>query len=728
MTISIWRLSHLILAISSSLFIILAALTGTILAFEPISNQLKPYAVKDAQSLSLSETLESLKTEYDEVIYLNIDENDFITASVVTKQGESETFYINPFTAKKTGDIIEKAPIFNFATNLHRSLFLKSTGRAIVGIVSFLLFLMAVTGIILIVKRQGSIKAFFAKTIKEDFNQYYHVILGKYTLIPIIIITITGVFLSLERFSLLPETKNNHIPTETTTPTLSKITDSNIFNNLTLGDIKRIEFPFSDDIEDYYILKLHDKELHVNQYNGKIVSEKSDGFIALATSWSLFLHTGQGSILWSVVLLLTSISILFFVISGFSMTLNRKRSAVKIKNTYNKDSAEYIILVGSETGSTFGFAKLLLNALIAEGKSVYISELNQYTTYNKATHLVVLTSTYGEGDPPVNAKYFEKLVQTTRQQNNLKYAVVGFGSLAYKGFCKYAIFVDSMLQKHQKYMPCMALHKINNQSFTEFKNWIDSWGKTKNLTLQVNEPPTNHSKNKLTSFKVVKRTTINSDNSFLLELQPIKKRAFRSGDLLSIIPKENEIPRQYSIGTIGKNILLSIKKHEFGICSNYLNDLQLNDMIAANIEQNKAFHFPKSAKEVIMISNGTGIAPFLGMNSDDNLKHSKNYLFWGGRTNESYKMYSKHIDDAFYNKRLSGVYLSFSQGESQKKYVQNALMEKEELISRVLKNKGTIMICGSVAMQKGVLKTLENISKNKLKAPLNMNLIKTDCY
>ncbi|SFD24546.1 PepSY domain-containing protein [Algibacter pectinivorans] len=727
MTISIWRLSHLILAISSSLFIILAALTGTILAFEPISNKLEPFAVKNASALSLSSTIENLKNEYDEIINIEIDKNNFITASVVTKQGQSDSFYLNPFTAKKIGNTIEKAPIFRFTTNLHRSLFLKSTGRAIVGIVSFVLFLMAITGIILIAKRQGSLKDFFSKTIKEDFNQYYHVLLGKYTLIPIIIVTLTGVFLSLERFSFLPESKTPHIKQQQTSISTPNTESFNIFNTLTLGDIKGVEFPFSDDIEDYFIIKLHDKELYVNQYNGQIVSEKLDNFKALATHWSLVLHTGQGSILWSILLLLTSISILFFVYSGFSMALTRKNNTIKIKNTFNKNSAEYIILVGSETGSTFKFAKLLFNALLALGKSVYISELNQYTTYKKATNLLVLTSTYGEGNAPDNAKYFEKLIQDTPQENTLQYAVVGFGSLAYKGFCKYAILVDGLLQQHKKCTPSLTLHKINNKSFTEFKNWADTWAKSKNLALQVNQPK-NEPKQKITPFKVVTRINLNSDYSFLLEIQPLKKIAFKSGDLLSITPKNETVARQYSIGKTGKTILLSIKKHEFGVCSNYLNNLKLNDMLSANIEQNTAFHFPKSAKEVIMISNGTGIAPFLGMITDENLKHSKNYLFWGGRTNASYKMYSKYIDDAFYNKKLSGVYLSFSQGESQKKYVQNALMEKEDLVSKVLKNNGIVMICGSVAMQNGVLKTLEHISRDKLNTPLNMKLIKTDCY
>ena len=66
-------------------------------------------------------------------ITTTLDENDFVTASVITKEGKSATFYVNPFTGEKLGEPEKKHPVFQFATSLHRSLFLKSTGRFIVG-------------------------------------------------------------------------------------------------------------------------------------------------------------------------------------------------------------------------------------------------------------------------------------------------------------------------------------------------------------------------------------------------------------------------------------------------------------------------------------------------------------------------------------------------------------------------------------------------------------------
>ncbi len=208
MTISIWRYSHLTLAISSALFIVVAALTGIVLAFEPISNKLNPYASVALKTISIAETIGVLQEKYDAIIKVEVDENDFVSASIINEEGESKTFYINPKTGEKIGNLIERLALFELATNLHRSLFLKSTGRFVIGFVSLLLFLISTTGTLLIIKRQGGFSKIFSKIVKENSNQYYHIVFGRYFLIPIIVITLTGVYLSLERFSLLPKDKN----------------------------------------------------------------------------------------------------------------------------------------------------------------------------------------------------------------------------------------------------------------------------------------------------------------------------------------------------------------------------------------------------------------------------------------------------------------------------------------------------------------------------------------
>ena len=146
MTISIWRYSHLVLAISSFVFILLAAITGAVLAFEPIAAQLQPFKTADLGLVSLGETIDVFKASYPEVIEITVDANDFVLASVITEDGDALDGYFNPKTAEFLGSKIEPSAFFQFVTTLHRSLFLKSTGRFLVGFCSFLFVLRHLMG------------------------------------------------------------------------------------------------------------------------------------------------------------------------------------------------------------------------------------------------------------------------------------------------------------------------------------------------------------------------------------------------------------------------------------------------------------------------------------------------------------------------------------------------------------------------------------------------------
>ena len=728
MTISIWRYSHLTLAISSALFIVVAALTGIVLAFEPISNKLNPYASEALNTISTAETIGVLQEKYNAIIKIEVDENDFVSASIINEEGESKTFYINPKTGEKLGNSIERLALFEFATNLHRSLFLKSTGRFLIGFVSLLLFLISTTGTILIIKRQGGFSKIFSKIVKENSNQYYHIIFGRYFLIPIIVITLTGVYLSLERFSLLPKDKNTIQSLKKNNNTINlKATDFEFFKATKLKDIKKIEFPFSKDVQDYFYLKTIHNEYQIHQFNGQIVSQKKQGFISLGLYYSLILHTGKGAIIWAIVLLLSCFALLYFIYSGFSMLIKRKKIKTSILNKITKDEAEYIVLVGSETGTTIQFATAFKNALSKASKKVFVAKLNDYTTYKKAKNIIIFTATYGAGEAPENASKFLKLLNTVQQKNDLKYTVLGFGSTKYPAFCKFAILVHASLQIQPKFTPEMPLFKIDNEDFNSFKKWKNNWSTLNNVSLEIDQS-TIFEKDEETIFNITDRSKINVDDTFLISLKPSKKIKFSSGDLLSITPKGENRKRLYSIAKIDNKLLLSVKKNAFGVCSNYLHTLHKKDLTQGRIQQNKNFHFPKKVKEVLLIANGTGIAPFLGMIQEN--KKTKIHLFWGGRTKKSLALYDEYIATALKNKTLASFQAAYSQ--EQKKYVQDLLENQTALIANLLKKEGVLLICGSLKMQLAVEDIIDKIASQELNKGIKElkknKQIRTDCY
>ncbi len=724
MTLSIWRYSHLTLAISSFLFIIIAAITGIILAFEPVSNQLETYSIPHLSEVSVAEMITVLQEEYEEVISVEIDNNSFVVADIITKEGESQTCYIDPKTGKKLGDLKPKASIYKFATTLHRSLFLKSVGRFFVGLVSFLLFLITVSGLVLILKRQGSLKKFFNKVTWENFYQYFHVVLGRLSIIPLIIITISGVYLSLEKFNLLPKEKISHVIDfdHLKAEPQQKISNFKIFQQTKLSELSKIDFPFSPDVEDYFLVQVTDKEFTVNQITGEVLSEANYPFTKVVAYYSLLLHTGQGSIIWAIILALSSIATLFFIYSGFAMTFQRIKG--KTRNKFKKEVCEYVILVGTENGSTQTFAKMLYKAMINAGKKVFITDLNKYTTFENMEHLVVLTATYGEGEAPSNASKFLKLLQDKTINNHpFSFSVVAFGSLAYPKFCQFGYDVDAALTTNKNATMLLPIYTINNKSFEAFLQWKQEFSSIIQTELKLDKTILTK-REKTVSLPLVKKVTNDlAKDTFLLEFDCNKK--FTSGDLLGIYPNDQEHERLYSIAKINDKLLLSVKRHELGICSNYLHNLVVGNSINAYVKKNPTFHFPKKAPKVIMIATGTGIAPFLGMINES--KSTTIDLYFGLPNKASLQIYESVLNE----EKLSKINYVFSREGDKKVYVQDVIGEQIGQIISDLHNGTVIMICGAIAMQNAIFLVLETaLEKNgkTLSYYKKRNQILVDCY
>ncbi|RZJ73296.1 PepSY domain-containing protein [Flavobacterium sp.] len=729
MTISIWRYSHLALAVSSFLFLLLASITGIALAFLPVSESLQPYAV-NTQNVTLAETLGNMKGNFDEVIALKVRKERFVEADVINANGDSENVYINPKTGKSLGKVSEKQPFFQFMLTLHRSLFLHGLGRLFMGITAFLLFLISLTGIILVVKRQRGLRHFFSKVVREDFFSFYHVVFGRIWLIPILIISATGVVMTLEEFEVLQKAKFTHDVDYEKSKSGPKVSVAEFaaFRNTPLSEVKTVDFPFSDDIEDAFTVRLTDREWIVNQFTGEILSEKIAPPTETLLNMSQTLHTGRTNLVWAMILAIACVNIIFFIYSGFAMTLKRRSS--RIRNKYKKSEAEIVVLVGSENGSTMGFAKAFHLALIKSGQKSHFTELNRYDKFESAKHIVVITATYGSGEAPTNAKKALALIEKHLQNQAVNFSVVGFGSHNYPDFCQFAYHVYNAMSLHENLNPFLEIRTVNDKSIESFTEFVSEWSNKAAIDVKLDLKSVSQKPRKLQQFKVVTKTESEIDGAFLVTLESVKNKKFRSGDLLNVYPADDHRERQYSIGKVQNRIQLSVKRHEFGLGSKFLYELEIGQTINARIVENPEFHFNPKSKQSILISNGTGIAPFLGM-IDENSPMSECHLYCGFRNSASFAPYETFLDAKVKSGKLTQLHRAFSrEGESQ--YVKNLLERDSEFVSEVLKNGGQILLCGSLAMQNNVLELLSDICESKLRQPLSHfqsnGQIKMDCY
>ena len=95
--------------------------------------------------------------------------------------------------------------------------------------------------------------------------------------------------------------------------------------------------------------------------------------------------------------MLSALAVLFFIYTGFAITLKKQRKKKPI-NPFPKDDCTYIVLVGTEGGTTRNFARLVHDELLRQGKKSFLAEMNRFTNYPQMEQLLIFTSTYGDGD------------------------------------------------------------------------------------------------------------------------------------------------------------------------------------------------------------------------------------------------------------------------------------------------------------------------------------------
>jgi sulfite reductase (NADPH) flavoprotein alpha-component len=724
---TLWRYSHLTLAVFSFITLTIAAATGIILAVEPVLQQQQPYKAAHAGELTLAQTVPVLKAQYKGIRKLLVDDAGFVRMEYSDGQAGDRKVFVDPLTGKVLGQPAEQPAIFQWATTLHRSLFLHETGRAVMGITAALLVLIALSGILLVAQKQGGFRRFFARVEPGSRAGYYHTVSGRISFLFILAIALSGGYMSASRFLLKPKAAHAKVDVDQIRETPERMTANfPLFQQTRLAAVQSLEFPFSDFPEDYYTLRLHDREVCVNQVTGDILATQLQPRAYLLNAFATRWHTGRSGTVWAILLGIAAAYILFFIYSGFVITW--QRLAGRQKNRYRPEESEIILLTGSENGSTLKFAAAVYRQLLQHGRKAYITPLNQYGLYPKATYFIILTSTYGLGEPPANAANFASLLVQYPQQQPVQFSVVGFGSRAYEHFCGFAFTVHELLLQQPWAQPLMEVVTVNDRSPQDFSHWLTQWTALTGQPLLMPRALLKKPVKGLRRFTVTAKSATDDNHTFIIDLAGPAN--FLSGDLLAIYPKNDHRERLYSIGRVNNQARLSVKLHPHGLGSAFLHGLQPGDALQARIIRNPHFHFPTQASQVILIANGTGIAPFIGMIAC-NTKKITTDLYCGFRYRTSFSHYAGHLQTYAGSQQLRQVYTAFSK-EDNCCYVTDLVTQNMAAICEALEAGAVIMICGSLAMQQDVLLVLGKAISTKdgttLATYLQNGQIRSDCY
>lgn len=726
-----WRQIHSLPGLIAALLIIVLAISGAWMSVNPALDRLGTTVPTKGQ-VSVAMLADQVAQHYPNVEQIQRSPSGSVIV-YYSVNGQAGADLVDPMSGRRIGSYAP-SPLTRWVKNLHRSFLADTPGRILAGLSALAMLVLCVSGMALLIKRLGGWRQLI-RPVRGNFSQRWHAELGRVVILGLLLSALTGLYLSATTFGLVSDGIQNEpdFPPVMAQGPAMPIGKTPALLATDLNDLRDLVYPPSGDSQGLYSLSTAQGDGYIGQVTGELLSFQPHNGTRKAYELMYQLHTGEG--LWWLGLLLGLCALSIPLMSGTGAVIwwGRYRAMPRIVNNSRAQSADTVILVGSENNSTWGFAQTLHEALLQTGRHVHTTAMNQLATeYRNARHVFILTSTYGDGDAPSSADQFLARLSMFSDNHRPAFAVLGFGDRQFPNFCQFAKEVQGALLANG-WCEFMNIDTVDRQSAQEFARWGQSVGKvfTQELTLQhaPKRPRTQ-------PLELIGRTDygvqVQAPTS-ILRFGPVAPQSriaalkrllgftglprFEAGDLVGIVPPGSPIPRFYSLASGSKNGFLEIcvRKQPSGLCSQMLHDLQVGDRIDAFVQPNPDFRPASGHSPVILISAGAGIGPLAGFIRNNTDKFPM-YLYWGGRDPVSDFLYEPELNQYLADHRLTELHAAFSRTEAGA-HVQDRVLDDALQIRRLIEGGAQILVCGSRAMAASIMQTLDGIL-----APLGLDV------
>lgn len=726
------RQLHSLPGLVAALLVMLLAISGAILSVDPALERLNATVPASGQ-LNVAELAGRVAHHYPGVEHIQRTPSGSIIV-YYTQDGQTDAERVDPLTGAGLAAYAPSA-FSRWVKDLHRSLLLDTPGHAVSGLGALFILILSISGAALLAKRLGGWRNTM-RPLRGNFNQRWHAEVGRLAILGLLLSALTGIYMSATTFSFISDGMEREptFPTTISDSPAAPVATLQALLATDLNDLRELVYPRVGNPGDVFSLRTAQGDGYVDPASGALLSYLPHDRMRNAYEFIYQLHTGE-SFWWLGLLLgVCALSVPLMSVTGALLWWRRRQSMPKIRHNNGAQNADTVILVGSESNSTWGFAKTLHEALNQTGHRVHTAPMNQLATeYRSAQRLFILTATTGDGDAPASASQFMQRLANVRVKPDPGFAVLGFGDRQFPKFCQFAKDTrDALLACGWSQL--LELETINRQSPQEFSRWGTAIGQlighelmlvhtplapdTTTFALmerreygeQVNAPT------HILRFKAV--TPSHAEGGFKRVRKGNGLPHFEAGDLVGMLPPGCRVPRYYSLASGSDEGVLEIcvRKHESGVCSSFLHDLPVGARIEAFIQPNPDFRPTSGKKPVILIGAGTGIGPLAGFIRNNKARHPM-HLYWGGRHPASDFLYEPELNGYLADQRLTRLRAAFSQAH-ERSYVQDRLIADALALRRLIEKGAHVLVCGSREMAKGVMNALDEVL-----APLNLSVL-----
>ncbi|EAR21789.1 PepSY domain-containing protein [Nitrococcus mobilis] len=377
------------------------------------------------------------------------------------------------------------------------------------------------------------------------------------------------------------------------------------------------------------------------------------------------LHVGSFFGLFGrIIMMLASVGLIGFAATGVYLYLQAWRP--RRGGPGADPDADTLVLYASQSGTAARQAELTAAWLQEQGHRIRLTTMQNIrpATLAQFRRLIVVNATYGDGGPPESARRFAaELAHRPLPLSGIETAILSFGDSTHQHFCAFGRFLRARFEASGA--RTVAVGEVDRGDPQVLAAW---WRELADyLQLQPPAaivPPWTH-------VTVQASVLVNPQDPeralwrVRLNWQP---KGVQPGDLVEVQPKVDPAamaislrqaewdpeavlalpeggttllraltehrewrappsgsapqawierlprmtPRRYSVANApGQEICLWVRRVPWGLCSNYLGALRVGDWLQVRHLPHPGFRLPRHVSPLVLISNGTGLAPFL---------------------------------------------------------------------------------------------------------------------
>jgi sulfite reductase (NADPH) flavoprotein alpha-component len=428
------------------------------------------------------------------------------------------------------------------------------------------------------------------------------------------------------------------------------------------------------------------------------------------------------------------------------------------RRTRAPQTGELLIGYASQGGQAQEVAERSCAQLRASGVPARCVALSQLSSDTLASleRLLLVVSTYGDGEAPDNGARFERALLSQAPLPRLHFAILALGDSRYPQFCAFGQRLQQRLQT-LKAQPLFDLLQVDCLDAGTLRHWQQQLGHLSGNSDFVDWQPAHYH-----PWRLAQRICLNPGSTaapiFQLSLSSPATIDWRAGDIVEIGPRhppqrviaclqrlgleprtrltdgqlladalsQRHLPeskadnrtleqwlaeltplphREYSIASSHDSgqldLLVRLQQQADGnpgLGSGWLcQHAQVGGTIDLRIRRNPRFHGPSASTPVILIGSGSGLAG-LRAHLHERAAHpaSRNWLLFGERHAAHDALLLEELRAWQHTGHLERLDLTYSRDGDSQRYVQDALRDAATTLHAWLAEGAAIYVCGSL--------------------------------